>query len=226
MTGVGDIAPQTGDDGGWRMERSLTGVLFGLIAMIIVAVRFAAVEFRRDQVRVLAARAIVTGAVTFVVGLAAVVVTVLLCGPILLSNGIQTLPATLFTELRVIVGTAALIAAAAVFALALAVLFRRRVPAAIVSFALVVLPLILTFTNVITVDMSQWLLRLTPAAGFAIQQSIPEYPYVIGPYIPQSGYYPLAPSAGLAVLCGYSVLALGLAIVKLRGRDENRQELI
>ncbi|GGD88514.1 hypothetical protein [Paenibacillus nasutitermitis] len=225
VTGVGDIAPQTGDDGSWRIERSLTGVLFGLIVVIIVAVRFAAAEYRRDQVRVLVAKAVVTGTVTFIAGLAAAIVTVLLCKPVLLSNGIQTLPVTLLTELRVIVGTAALLAAAAVFALALVVLFRRRVPAVIVSFSLVVLPLILTFTNVITVDLSQWLLRLTPAAGFAIQQSIPEYLHVIGPYIPNSGYYPLAPWVGLAVLCGYSALALGLAIFKLHGRDQIRQEL-
>ncbi len=58
---------------------------------------------------------------------------------------------------------------------------------------------------------SRWLLRLTPAAGFAIQQSIPEYSHVIGPYTPGLGYYPLAPWGGFAVLCGYTALALGLA---------------
>lgn len=166
----------------------------------------------------MAAKAVVIGVASFVMGLAAAIVTVLLCRPILLSNGIQTLPVTLFTELRIIFGTTALLAAAAIFALALATLFRRSV-AAFVSITLVVLPMILVFTNVLTANMSQWILRLTPAAGFAIQQSIPEYLHVIGPYIPKSGYYPLAPWAGFAVLCGYTALALGLAIFKLHRRD-------
>jgi ABC-type transport system involved in multi-copper enzyme maturation permease subunit len=63
------------------------------------------------------------------------------------------------------------------------------------------------------------LLRLTPAAGFAIQQSIPAYPQVIGLYTPQAGYYPLAPWVGFAVLCGYTALALGLAVFRLPRRD-------
>jgi hypothetical protein len=35
-------------------------------------------------------------------------------------------------------------------------------------------------------------LRLTPAAGFAIQRSRPVYPQVANRYTP-AGYYPLAP---------------------------------
>ena len=63
----------------------------------------------------------------------------------------------------------------------------------------------------------EWL-RLTPAAGFAIQQSIPKYPQVIGLYVPLASFYPLEPWAGFAVLCGYTALALGLAIFLLRRR--------
>jgi hypothetical protein len=33
------------------------------------------------------------------------------------------------------------------------------------------------------------------------------------------GWYPLAPPAGFAVLCGYAVLAMGLAVFLLRRRD-------
>jgi uncharacterized membrane protein len=32
-------------------------------------------------------------------------------------------------------------------------------------------------------------------------------------------YYPLAPWTGFAVLCGYAVLAMGLALFLLRRRD-------
>jgi uncharacterized membrane protein len=66
---------------------------------------------------------------------------------------------------------------------------------------------------------SDWLLRLTPAAGFAIQQSLPQYPQVAASYTPVNGYYPLAPWAGFAVLCGYAVVALGLAVISIRRRD-------
>jgi uncharacterized membrane protein len=38
-------------------------------------------------------------------------------------------------------------------------------------------------------------------------------------YTPAAGYYPLAPWAGFAVLCGYAAVALGLGIVLLRRRD-------
>jgi hypothetical protein len=58
-----------------------------------------------------------------------------------------------------------------------------------------------------------------PGAGFAIQQSLPEYPQVTADYTPQMGYYPLAPWAGLSVLCGYALLALGLAMLRLHRRD-------
>ncbi len=34
-----------------------------------------------------------------------------------------------------------------------------------------------------------------------------------------SGYYPLVPWAGFAVLCGYAAVALGLAACLLRRRD-------
>jgi len=83
----------------------------------------------------------------------------------------------------------------------------------------IVLPYILAVPHVMPVAAAQWLLRITPAAGFAIQQSLPQYPQVSNAYTPSSGYYPLAPWAGFAVLCGYAALALGLAIFLLRRRD-------
>jgi hypothetical protein len=45
---------------------------------------------------------------------------------------------------------------------------------------------------------------------------------VIGMYVPLAGYYPLPPWAGFAVLCGYTALALGLAIFLLR-RDRQHE---
>lgn len=200
------------------------------MVVIVVAVLFITAEYRRGPIggtlldsmqprRVLTAKAIVIGAATFAVGLATTIVAVPLGKQILRANGNYILPVTSLTELQIVVGTAALLAVAAVFALALGALFRRRVPAVTAGIAVVVLPYILAVTNILPLGASQWLLRPTLAAGFAIQQSIPEHPQVIGLYLPHAGYYPLAPWAGLAMLCGYTALAFGLAICRLRRRD-------
>lgn len=227
VTGVGDIAPLSD---GQQIENTLTGVLTGLIVVIVVAVMFITAEYRRGLIRTtllagprrgrtLAAKALAIGTVTFVAGLAATTAAVTFGGQVLRANGNYILPVTAFTELRVIVGTAVLLAAAAVLALAVGTLFRRSVAAVIVAIVVIVVPYILATASVLPASAAQWLLRLTPAAGFAIQQSIPEYAHVLANYAPSAGYYPLAPWAGLAVLCGYAALALGLAVFQLRRRD-------
>jgi ABC-type transport system involved in multi-copper enzyme maturation permease subunit len=229
VTGSGDIAP-LGAEGGARIEDTLSGALAGLIVVIVVAVMFITAEYRRGLIRttllaglrrgrVLVAKAVVIGTVTFVAGLITAGLTIPLGTRILRANGNYILPVTPLTGLRVIVGSAALLAVAAVFTLALGALFRRSVAAVTTVIVVIVLPYILATTSVLPVGAGQWLLRLTPAAGFAIQQSIPEYPQVIGHYAPQMGYYPLAPWAGFAVFCGYAALALGLAAFQLRRRD-------
>ena len=63
------------------------------------------------------------------------------------------------------------------------------------------------------------MLRITPAAAFAVQQAMPQYSQVTALYSPSAGYFPLAPWAGFAVLCGWAALALALALVLLRRRD-------
>lgn len=84
---------------------------------------------------------------------------------------------------------------------------------------LIVLPYILGTAAVLPTAPAQWLLRVTPAAGFAIQQSSPAYHQVLTAYTPARGYFPLTPWAGFAVLCGYAAAVLGLAVVLLRRRD-------
>jgi ABC-type transport system involved in multi-copper enzyme maturation permease subunit len=229
VTGNGDIAP-LGAEGGLTIEQTLTGALTGLIMVIVVAVLFITAEYRRGLIRttllasprrgrVLAAKAIVTGTVTFTAGLAAAAVAVPIGARILRANGNYVLPVAPLTELRVVVGTAALLAVAAVLALAVGAVLRRSVAAVTAAIVVVVLPYVLATASVLPQSLSQWLLRLTPAGAFAIQQSIPAYPQVTSLYTPQMGYYPLAPWAGLAVLCAWTALALGLAVYKLRRRD-------
>ena len=60
---------------------------------------------------------------------------------------------------------------------------------------------------------------MTPAAAFAVQQTLVRYPQVAAPYTPSDGYFPLAPWAGFAVLCGYTLCAPALATYLVRRRD-------
>jgi len=104
--------------------------------------------------------------------------------------------------------------------LAAGALLRRSAVALTAVIAVIVLPYFLAVASpVLAAGPADWLLRVTPAAAFAIQQSLPRYPQVIGSYTPFNGYFPLAPWAGLAVLCGWAVLALGLAVIRLRRTD-------
>jgi ABC-type transport system involved in multi-copper enzyme maturation permease subunit len=123
------------------------------------------------------------------------------------------------TELRVIVGTAALLAVAAVLTLAVGTALRRSAATIVIVIVTIVLPYFLAVASVLPLGASDWLLRITPAAAFALQQPVPQYSQVTALYSPLSGYYPLAPWAGFAVLCGWAALALGLAVYLLHRRD-------
>ncbi|GII82265.1 hypothetical protein Ssi03_02550 [Sphaerisporangium siamense] len=229
VTGNGDIAPLGGDEG-LPVERTLAGALPALVPAIVVAVLFVTAEYRRGLIRttltanprrgrVLAAKAVVAAAATFAVTLAAAAVTLPVAARLLEAGGTFVLPVPALTGLRVAAGLAALAAAAAVLAVALGALLRRGAAAVITVIGVLVLPYVLATASVLPLGLARWLLCLTPAAGFAVQQSIPEYAQVTGYYAPQSGYFPLPPWAGLAVTCGYAALALALAIITLRRRD-------
>ncbi len=231
VTGSGDIAPYVAaaGGGGVAVERTLLGAVAGLIAVIVVGTIFVTGEYRRGLIRVtftaspargriLAAKAVVIGVVSFIAGLAGAVAAVLAGEWLLRSNGNFVLPVSFLTEVRVIAGTAALLAVAAVFALAVGTLLRSSAGAVTAVIAGVVLPYLLALT-VLPTGAADWLLRLTPAAAFAIQQTMPAYPQVSAAYTPGNGYFPLAPWIGFGVLCGYTALALVLAVILLRKRD-------
>jgi len=234
LTGSGDIAPVTPGPGGGlptvTIEQSLTGAFLGLIAIVVVAAMFFSSEYRRGLIRttlaatprrgaVLAAKAAVIGAVAFVTGLVAAVVSIAVGVPKEESSGQVLLTAPLLTEVRVIVGTAAMLALAAVFAVALGAILRRSAAAITIAVLIVVMPFLLTALNVVPAGVGDWLLRLTPAAGLAIEQSIPRYSQVTTITSAVRGYYPLSPYAGFAVLCIWAAAALALALVMLRRRD-------
>ena len=229
VTGTGDIAPLV--SGGTPVERTLLGAFGGLIAVIIVAAMFMTAEYRRGLARVtftaspargrvLAAKALVIGAVTFLAGLAGSAAALALGVRLLRSNGNFVLPVSGYTEMRVVAGTAAVLALTAVLAVALGAILRRSAGTVTALIVAVVLPYFFAVAlPVLPAGAADWLLRVTPAAGFAIQQTLIPYPQVAASYTPADGYFPLTPWAGLAVLCGYAAVALVLAGLMLRRRD-------
>jgi ABC-type transport system involved in multi-copper enzyme maturation permease subunit len=229
VTGSGDIAP--GVDGASSIDATLAGLFIGLIAVIVVGALFMATEYRRGLIRVtlaagprrgrvLAAKALVLGAVTFAAGLIGSAGAILIGTPLLRSNGNPIYPASALTDARVIVGTAALVAVFALFALGVGAIVRHGAATVAVVVTAVVLPYLLAAAfPVLPGGAADWLLRVTPAAGFAIKQVIPAYPQVAGSFTSYQGYFPLAPWAGFTVTCGYAALALALGAYLLRRRD-------
>ncbi len=61
-------------------------------------------------------------------------------------------------------------------------------------------------------------MQATPAAGFAVQRTIDDYPQVESVCLPEEGCYPQGAGAGLAVLCAYVAVALALAAWQMRRR--------
>ena len=233
VSGSGDIAPLVAGPAAASptstFEQPLAGLFAGLIAVVVVAAMFFTTEYRRGLIRttlaadprrgrVLAAKAVVCGAVAFVVGLVAAVIAISIGLPRQRNQGSYVLPVTTVTEVRVIVGTAALVALAAVLAVAAGAILRRSAAAVTAIIVAIVLPFLLAAT-VLPVSAGAWLLRLTPAAGFAIEQSIPNYPQVSNVLSPAQGSYPLPPWGGFAVLCAWVAVALATAYVLLRRRD-------
>jgi ABC-type transport system involved in multi-copper enzyme maturation permease subunit len=233
VTGAGDISPLVpgGSSNSDSVQPVLVGAFAGLIAVIVVATMFITAEYRRGLIRVtltasprrgrvLAAKAVVAGIATFAVTLPAAFGAWLLGEHKLRSGGISIAPVPALTEVRMIAGTAALVAVTAVLALAIGAMLRRSAAAITAVIALIVVPYFFASPlAVLPASAADWLLRVTPAAGFAIQQAYPRYPQVAAGYTPGDGYYPLGPWAGFAVLCAWTVLALAAASYLLRRRD-------
>jgi ABC-type transport system involved in multi-copper enzyme maturation permease subunit len=232
VRGSGDIAPAVANSGGSKAaDGGLTGLFAGLIVVTVVGTMFITAEYRRGLIaatlaasprrgQVLAAKAIVIGSATFVIGLAAAAIAVPLGQHLLYSDGNYVLPMSWLTGLRVAAGSGLLLALAAVLALALGAILRRGAGPVTAVIALLVVPYFFASPlSVLPAGAATWLLRVTPAAGFAAEQVLTRYPQVSNSYTPEYGYYPLAPWAGLAVLAAWTALALGLAMVLFRRRD-------
>ena len=236
VQGNGDIAPDVGQASpggggpGGSIDLTLVGDFVGLIALIVIAAMFMTSEYRRGLIRitfaaspnrsrVLAAKAIVIAAVTFVAALIGTILALAVGVHMLHAGGVPILPIPKLTLVRIVVGTAAVFAVASVLTLALAALLRRTAVVVVLGIVVFVLGWLLTRGGLLPVSVADWILRLTPAAGYAVQQSIPSYSFIPANYTPGNGFYPLAPWAGFAVLCLWAAAALGLTIYVTNRRD-------
>ncbi|MGW3658651.1 ABC transporter permease subunit [Streptomyces sp. NPDC005151] len=233
ITGAGDIAPVVGGpaaSGVRIVSNFLVGAFAGLIMMVVVAAGYMTVEYRRGLIgvtfaaspsrgRVLVTKALVVGCAAFLVGTIAAAVMVPFGGARSIANGFPVLTVPTATEVRVIIGTGLLLAAASVFALSVGAILRRSAVTITVVVVGMVLPYLLATASVLPPAASAWLLKVTPAAGFAVQQTVERYDQVVTVYSPMHGYFPLAPWAGFAVLCAYAAAAFVAAWVLIRRRD-------
>jgi hypothetical protein len=232
ITGGGDLAPivQSGGSLGRTVENTLVGVFAGLIAVLVVATMFVTSEYRRGLVRtslaanprrgqLLAAKAVVIGSMSFVVGVVAAAITIPVVKNLEVAKGFFLFPSSTLTDLRVIFGTGLLFAVSAVLAVAVGTLLRRSggtVTAVIVG---IVLPYLLAVAAVLPPGPADLLATITPAAAFALQQTSVEYAQINTDYVISDGYFPLSPAGGFAVLCVYAAVAGALAAMALRRRD-------
>ncbi|MDI5977147.1 hypothetical protein [Amycolatopsis magusensis] len=188
ITGSGDIGP-VGTIGGVSIEDTLLGLPVLLVFVIVLGARF------RGSVPA------VFGA-TLATALVAVGITVPLGTLALRAAGSTVLPVSALTAARVVVGVALVVALIAVLA--------RALRSWLAASALTVVPYVLAVHPLLPDGVADWLLRLTPAAGFAVQQTAGEFPQVLAHYTPAAGYFPLPGWAGLVITVAYVVAALVL----------------
>jgi hypothetical protein len=227
----GDIAPYVPitDPVGTVLKATAVGVL----AVIALGALFITAEYRRGLIRttfaasprrgrVLAAKAIVIGAVTFVAGLVGTAIALPIAERKLHSGGwvSSVYPVWSLTSghgLQIVVGTAGLLAVAAILALSAGAVLRRSAGAITVVVGLMIVPVILG--AILPQGPADWVLRLTPASAFGLQEGTPQYSQVMHACMPYNGCFPLAPWTGFAVACVWAAAALAIAILVLRRRD-------
>jgi hypothetical protein len=225
VTGAGKVGPDAPDDD--MVETALVGVIAGLMALIAVGVLFATSEYRRGMIRttlaatprrgrVLAAKAIVVGATSFVLGLAGTVVSLLVAIPVLRRNGFvaPAFPEPSLTDgavARAVLLSAAFMAGVALVGLGVGVLLRHSAAAITVTIVLVLLPLIVGM--ILPGSSPKWLMYTTLAGGLATERAKPPTITLAEPWAL------IGPWAGISVVAAWAALALGLAWWRLRTRD-------
>jgi ABC-type transport system involved in multi-copper enzyme maturation permease subunit len=230
LTGSGDIAPAIVEgllDTNTAASTLLLGLTVGLIVLIVISAMFITSEYRRGLIRttftatpqrgqVLAAKALVIGAVAFAIGAIIAAVAVPVGEHFLTRNGAYVFPASAAIVTRIVVGCGLVTALTAIAVLALGTMLRRSAGAVTAGIVVFAMP------YVIGSNLSggeTWLFRLTPAAAYSVLGVLPRSRLVDYPYTFANGYYPLSPWAGLLVLGAYTAVVFGAARFLLTRRD-------
>jgi hypothetical protein len=209
LTGSGELGRPAAVDDSTRVDTVLGAVVLGTILVVTAGTLFITTEYRRNlswttfaatpqRGRVLLAKAVVLGSVTFSAGLLATGTAFWLSQPILRGRGYRPpdFPdPSAGTVGHAVVGSAAFLALVALFSLGVGVLLRRTAGVITGVFGLVFGPQIVA--PFLPPTAGSRLLSLTPIAGMSV------------------GY----PWTGVAVLAGYAAAALGAGYWLLRRRD-------
>ena len=203
------------------------------MAIVAVAVLFITAEYKRGMIRttfaasprrgrVVAAKALVIAAATFVLGLVGCAIALLVGLPMLRDNGFKppAFPDVSPVDRPALVaagGTAVALALIAVFAFGLGAILRRSAAAITAVVILVVTPQILV--SALPRSAALWLMRLSPAAAFSVQEVPPRYQQVSRVCLPEDGCAYGSPWAGIGVIAVYAAVTMGIALWLLRRRD-------
>ena len=225
LAGRGKVGPEPPMDD--IVSMSLIGVIAGLLTLIPIGVLFATSEFRKAMIRttftteprrgrVLAAKVIVLGAVSYVLSLLSVAAAFLLAQPQLRKHGFAppafTPPALADPGvIRVFLLTALFMTAVAVFALGLGMYLRHSAAAITTTVVLFVAPLIAGL--LLPGDSPKFLMYTTLAGGLATQRLSPATNLLAEPWAM------IGPWTAIAVTLVYAAVGVGLAWWRIRTRD-------
>jgi hypothetical protein len=225
LTGTGDIGLNEPPDD--TVQIGLFGTLAGLLVLVPLGTVFVTSEYRRGMIRttfaaaparapVLAAKAVVIGGVTFVIGLAAALVAFYVTQPILRDHGFEPpmFPTPSLAEprvLRAVIGAAVFLTLLTLLGLGAGAVLRRGAPAIATVITLTLVPMFVG--SIVPAAAARALMLITPAGGFAMQRAKPATDWLVEPWSM------IGPWAGLAVLGTYAVVALVAGGWLMRRRD-------
>jgi hypothetical protein len=201
---TGDVGPAR-EDMAWTTEQALNGFVVALIIVLVVAARYGASTVPHLR------RAAAAGTAALAVGLLATGTVLPITSAIVGGKGVPVQAVAVTTELRVVIGLSVALGLSAMLAYAFGALTRRRWAGIGLAMALVVVPYTVGVLPLFPDAVADWLLRVTPAAAFAVRQTAVEYPQVTAYYSPSTGYFPMPWWAGLAVLGAYTTVVLWAA---------------
>jgi hypothetical protein len=204
------------------VRNSLFGVVLGQVAVVTFASRTFTGEFGTGlihttfvatprRVEVLVAKLLTTGGMVLAASLVACVTSFLVAQPLLHEGGFvaPAYPKVSLTDgpaLRAVVGTALFLTVVALLTVAVSAVLRHGAATLSLLLGMLLAPTIVAAA--LSENIREWVLKLGPSAGLAIQQTR-ERPDDID----------LAPWAGLGVTCAWAAAAVLLAAWVLRRRD-------